>query len=407
MLTASAAAGPGPDRRSQACEAEPSPTAGRPPSFVLLGPLGFCAGETLAVLQPSKPATLLAMLLMHPNTVVPVDALLRAVWDEDPPASAKAALHTCVQRLRRLFAKYGVPGGDIEAVPGGYRIAARAETLDLIRFRELAERARNTASGEAELVVLREALGLWRGPALTNVNSHVLHREEVPRLAEERLRVIERVFDLEIALERCREVLPELLATARANPTHEHFWQQLIEALYRTGRRAEALGEYRRVKQYLRDELGVDPGPALQRLELTVLRGEDAEPNGRDPARGEPAAPSIAPVTGAQILDRLQGAGLLRKRLDGYHMHELLYVLTRDAAIVDRGPAKAPAPPVEPRLHVMAPQTAQAVHAAQALQATQAVHSAPTPQAPQVPGEADGPATAEPAAPYPGEDHVG
>lgn len=319
-----------------------APAAGAPavpPTFQLLGPLGISAGGTRAVLQPSKPATLLAMLLMHPNTVVSVDALLRAVWDEEPPASAKAALHTCVQRLRRLFAKYGVPGGDIEAVPGGYRIAARAETLDLIRFRELAAQARAEQNPEAELALLRSALELWRGTALTNVNSHVLHREEAPRLAEERLRVVERVFDLEIALDHRRELLPELLTAARANPAHERFWEQLIDALYRTGRRAEALSEYRWVKKYLRDELGVDPGPALQRLELTVLRGEDAEPARREPGRREPAAPAIGPVTGPQVLDRLQSAGLLRRLLDGsgYQMHELLYVLTRDAAVVDRG----------------------------------------------------------------------
>lgn len=365
MLLAAAAAAFDPGHRALD-RAESCPPNDRPPHFLLLGPLSISAGETLEVLQPSKPATLLAMLLMHPNTVVSVDALLRAVWDDEPPATAKAALHTCVLRLRRLFAKYGVSGGDIEAVPGGYRIAARAETLDLIRFRELARQARTEPDPEAELALLRSALGLWRGAALTNVHSHVLHREEVPRLVEEQLRVVERVFDLEIALDRRREVLPELLTAARAHPTHEHFWEQLIEALYRTGRRAEALSEYRRVKEYLRDQLGVDPGPSLQRLELTVLRGEDTEADVRETAwrdsgrretgapreatpRGgvprEPAGRSIGPVSGSQVLDRLQNAGLLSKLPEGYEMHELLYVLTRDAAVVDRGRTGEPTAP--------------------------------------------------------------
>ena len=211
-------------------------------TFVLLGPLSIAAQGTIAPLQPSRPATLLATLLLHPNSVVSIGALVRAVWDEEPPVSAKAALHTCVQRLRRLFAKYGVPGGEIEAVSGGYRIAAQAETLDLMRFRGLAARAHAAADPRAELALLREALGLWRGPALSNVRSQVLHREEVPALDEERLSVVERVFDLEIALDRRREVLPELFTATRAHPTHEHFWEQLIESLYRTGRRAEALG---------------------------------------------------------------------------------------------------------------------------------------------------------------------
>jgi DNA-binding SARP family transcriptional activator len=369
MLLAAAAAAFDPGHRALE-GADSCPPKDRPPHFLLLGPLSISAGETLEVLQPSKPATLLAMLLMHPDTVVSVEALLRAVWDDEPPGTAKAALHTCVLRLRRLFAKYGVSGGDIEAVPGGYRIAARAETLDLIRFRELARQARTEPDPEAELSLLRGALTLWRGAALTNVHSQVLHREEVPRLVEERLRVVERVFDLEIALDRRREVLPELLTAARAHPTHEHFWEQLIEALYRTGRRAEALSEYRRVKEYLREQLGVDPGPALQRLELTVLRGEDVGADGRDggwrgsvrrdspavresvtvrgtPSR-EPAGRPVGPVSGSQVLDRLQNAGLLSKLPEGYEMHELLYVLTRDAAVVDRGRTGEPTTPGAP-----------------------------------------------------------
>lgn len=344
--------------------ADSRPPNERPPHFLLLGPLSVSAGEALEVLQPSKPATLLAMLLMQPNTVVSVNALLRAVWDDEPPGTAKAALHTCVLRLRRLFTKYGVSGGDIEAVPGGYRIAASAETLDLIRFRELAGQARAQPDPEAELSLLRSALALWRGAALTNVHSQVLHREEVPRLVEERLRVVERIFDLEIALDRRREVLPELLTAARAHPTHEHFWEQLIESLYRTGRRAEALSEYRWVKGYLREQLGVDPGPALRRLELMVLRGEDAEADGREPGRRgsgrreavtvresaprEPAARPAGPVSGSQVLDRLQNAGLLSKLSEGYEMHELLYVLTRDAAVVDRGRTSEPTTPGTP-----------------------------------------------------------
>ncbi|ACU72590.1 transcriptional regulator, SARP family [Catenulispora acidiphila DSM 44928] len=304
-------------------------------TFVLLGPLSIAAQGTIAPLQPSRPATLLATLLLHPNSVVSIGALVRAVWDEEPPVSAKAALHTCVQRLRRLFAKYGVPGGEIEAVSGGYRIAAQAETLDLMRFRGLAARAHAAADPQAELALLREALALWRGPALSNVRSQVLHREEVPALDEERLSVVERVFDLEIALDRRREVLPELFTATRAHPTHEHFWEQLIESLYRTGRRAEALGEYRRIKRYLREQLGVDPGAALQQLELMVLRGNGSVVERA--ARPETGAVPLRLLTEAQILDRLQSAGLVRKQARGYQMHELLYVLTRDAAVVDHG----------------------------------------------------------------------
>lgn len=315
----------------------------RTPGFQVLGPVAVSDGENVAVLQPSRPATLLAMLLLYPNKVVSADALVRAIWDGEPPATAKAALQTCVLRLRRLFAKHGMAGTSITAVAGGYRLAAGPQSLDLLRFRELARAGHAERRPEAQLRLLRAALALWHGPPLANVHSDVVHREEVPRLNEEWLRTAERVFDIELALDRCRELLPELLAAANSHPAHERFWEQLIEALYRTGRRAQALSEYQRVKSHLREELGMDPGPGLRNLELRILRGEDlgsaaAATDGRSP----PATPNTAAAvggpgeaaTGLQVLDRLLEAGLLAKLPEGgYHMHELLYVLTRDAAV--------------------------------------------------------------------------
>lgn len=233
-------------------------------------------GNDTVVLQPSKPTILLATLLLHANSVVSVGYLLRTVWGEEQPATAKAALQTCVLRLRRLFTKHGVTDTPIEAVPGGYRITAGAPTLDLIQFRERVRGAAGLAGDpEAELTALKDALGLWQGSVLANVPSHVLHRDEVPRLTEERLRTVERACDLELTMGRCGEALVELWSATRSYPGHERFWEQLIEALYRTGRQSEALGEYRRIKGHLLDELGVDPSPALQRLELQILRGED------------------------------------------------------------------------------------------------------------------------------------
>ncbi|MFI9275504.1 BTAD domain-containing putative transcriptional regulator [Kitasatospora sp. NPDC052896] len=323
--------------------------------FTVLGLLAIADRRETAVLQPSKPATLLAALLVRPNSVVSVEALQRAIWGEETPATAKAALHSCVLRLRRLFAKYGVSGSTIEALPGGYRMAADAATLDLLEFRELLGRADRAADCEAELPLLRSALTLWQPPVLGNVHSDALHHEEVPRLAEEWLRTAERIYDIELALGHCREVLAELWSVARSHPVHERFWEQLIEALYRTGRRAEALAEYRRVRDHLLDELGVDPGPALQRLQIAVLRGEPlpdgtsaaglrrAAPIGRglafDP--GPDSAPATDPVTsttagsatGELVLASLVQAGLLAEGPPGhYRMHELLQAFTRAAS---------------------------------------------------------------------------
>ncbi|MER5984750.1 BTAD domain-containing putative transcriptional regulator [Streptomyces sp. NPDC001787] len=269
--------------------------------FQLLGPLALADGPDTVVLQPSKPTILLAALLLHANSVVSAEYLQRAVWGEEQPATAKAALQTCVLRLRRLFTKHGVTETAIEAVPGGYRITAAPHTLDLLGFRDQVRRAVALSEDpEAELYTLKDALSLWQGSLLANVRSDVLHRDEVPRLAEERLRGVERVCDLLLGLGRCGEALVELWTATRVYPGHERFHEQLIEALYRTGRQSQALAEYRRVKGFLLDELGVDPSPALRQLELAILRGEDL---GRAdtaslpaPARGP--APALGPAPG-------------------------------------------------------------------------------------------------------------
>lgn len=278
--------------------------------FQLLGPLALADGPDTVVLQPSKPANLLAALLLNANSTVSAEYLQRAVWGEEQPATARAALQTCVLRLRRLFAKHGVTGTAIEAVPGGYRITAAPPTLDLLGFRDQVRRAAGLdRDPEAELHVLREALALWQGALLANVRSEVLHRDEVPRLAEERLRAVERVCDLLLGLGRCGEALVDLWTATRVYPGHERFHEQLIEALYRTGRQSQALAEYRRVKGFLLEELGVDPSPSLRRLELAILRGEDlgsAGPEASRVIRGETvplpaAAPAAAPASSVAV----------------------------------------------------------------------------------------------------------
>ncbi|MFG3659709.1 BTAD domain-containing putative transcriptional regulator [Streptomyces sp. NPDC047706] len=258
--------------------------------FQLLGLLSIADGEHAAVLQPSKPTSLLAALLIHSGAAVSTEYLVRAVWDTEPPATARAALQSCVLRLRRIFAKYGIANDAIEAVPGGYRMRMDRETLDLVRFRELVRSADLAGDAETESHVLREALALWHGPVLANVASHMLHRDEAPRLTEERLRALERLCDIELARGRCREVLSEVWDAARRHPERERFSEQLIEALYRTGRQTEALAEIRAVKERLKEEFGIDPGAPLQRLELTILRGEDL---------GAPQARAIAAIEAA------------------------------------------------------------------------------------------------------------
>ncbi|MFD6974606.1 BTAD domain-containing putative transcriptional regulator [Streptomyces sp. NPDC059979] len=269
--------------------------------FQLLGPLSIAHGPEIVVLKPSKPTSLLAALLLHPGTVVSTTYLLRAVWDEEPPATARAALQTCVLRLRRLFAKYGISATTIEAVPGGYRMHNDPETLDLVLFRTLAAQAASAAGPGEELYRLREALSLWQGQPLANVASRLLQQDAVPALEQERLRVLERVCDLELAAGNCHQVLVDLYEGARRHPVRERFTEQLIEALYRTGRQAEALAEYRMVRDRLRDELGIDPGQGLRRLELAILRAEDLAPAPRETVRAVTAAEVPALPSGAAV----------------------------------------------------------------------------------------------------------
>ncbi len=260
--------------------------------FTVLGLMSVAGIEDTVVVPSSKPTILLAAMLLRPNEAVSTGALQRAVWGDEPPEAARATLQTYVLRLRRLFAKFGVADDAITTVPGGYKLPVTEGTLDLLAFRGGVRAAEAQDDPADELDRLMAALSLWQGPPLSNIHSEVLHREEVPRLHEEWLRATERRFQLELDLGQCRRALAELRPVARAHPGHEGLWQLLIEALYRTGRQAEALTEYRTVKQFLGDELGVAPGVPLRRLEMSILRGEDV--GGRKPGSattgGRPAA---------------------------------------------------------------------------------------------------------------------
>jgi DNA-binding SARP family transcriptional activator len=254
----------------------------------VLGPVALGRGDRMTALPAGKPTTLLACLLLRPNAVVPVADLKAAGWEHQE--TGNTTLHTTVRRLRRLLASHGVsPDVAVHAEAGGYRIAVDPDTLDLTRFRRLVRGARSQDDPLTELTELRRALAEWRGPLLANVGSAVVHRDHVPLLLEERLGAQERVIDLELRLGRCREVLARLWELTRAHPDRERFWEQLIEALYRTGRQAEALAEYRSVRVHLRDHLGIDPGPALRSLELTILRGDDLTPVPPPPGPPGPA----------------------------------------------------------------------------------------------------------------------
>jgi hypothetical protein len=138
---------------------------------------------------------------------------------------------------------------------------------------------------------------LWRGTPIANIQSDLLHRDEVPRLCDEWIHASEHCFDLQFSLGQYREALPRLRVMAQAHPGHERLWEQLIEALYQVGRTAEALAGYRSVKQYLGEEHGIDPGSGLQQLELSILRGKGLRPPSAEVRPSAVASRAAAAVT--------------------------------------------------------------------------------------------------------------
>ena len=239
--------------------------------FRVLGPAEVTADGHPVPLGGSRPLIVLAGLLLRANRVVPVDELGRWLWNDDRRRS-KGALQTYVLRLRRAL-------GDQVAIrteSGGYLIELDDDLLDLSRFRTLATRGKAAMDrGESRQAAARfaEALGQWRGAALLNVESDALHRDEAGQLAEERLRVREQWADALLDVGEYGTIVPELTRLTRENPLRERLHEQLMVALYRSGRQAEALDVHRRISAVLAEELGLDPGPSLQRTRQAILTG--------------------------------------------------------------------------------------------------------------------------------------
>ena len=238
--------------------------------FGLLGPLEVRARSGLVPVRAGKHRVILASLLLQPNRPVSIDELIDRLWGEEPVGTARATVHQYVMRLRQSI------GGDdlIRTAPDGYLIEVAPEAIDLHQFEDLVLRGRRAGEqGDlaSEACSLAEALALWRGAPLADIPSQRLQLTEVPRLAEQRLQVIERRVEVESLLGRHAEVIAELRALTNEHPLREAFWEQLIEALYRSGRRAEALAAFQAAREVMDDELGVSPGPRLRELHAALL----------------------------------------------------------------------------------------------------------------------------------------
>ena len=227
------------------------------------------ADGRLVPLSAAKPRALLAVLLLNRNRVVSVSELIDALWGDEPTETARKALQGYVSQLRKTL------GADrLTTRPPGYALQVEDGELDLDRFEQLVGDGRDRlAAGDAEGATQRlaEALELWRGPALTEFEEPFA-RDAGARLDDARLAAIEDRIDGDLALERYTRLVPELEQLIAAEPFRERLRGQLMLALYRLDRQAEALEVYRRTRETLIEELGIEPSPALQELERQILQ---------------------------------------------------------------------------------------------------------------------------------------
>jgi DNA-binding SARP family transcriptional activator/predicted ATPase len=239
----------------------------------LLGPIEVERGGEQVALGGQKPRILLAVLALEPGRVVSVDRLVEALWPGDPPETALHAVQVYVSQLRKAL------GPVIAARPPGYVLDLESERIDAHRFSRLAQEGRAALEADdpatAE-VVLREALALWRGPALSDFLYEPFAQTQIARLDDLRTAVVEDRIDADLALGRHLELVSELEALVQAERLRERPRAQLMLALYRSGRQADALAAYRDARDTLVDELGIEPGPELKELEAAILRQDES-----------------------------------------------------------------------------------------------------------------------------------
>ena len=275
-------------------------------SIGILGPVEAIDGDRPILLGSSKVRALLSILVLHADETVSTDQLIEGLWGIDAPPTAPKMLQVQVSRLRRALEPHEVL---LTRAPG-YALRTAPDQVDLSRFEAKVAAARRippTEPGRAA-DALRDALRLWRGAPLGDVAAEPFAAWAIPRLEELRLAVVEERIDLDLRAGRHKEVVAELRDLVARHPFRERFVGQLMLALYRTGRQAEALDVFRRNRDLLADELGIEPGPDLQQLQLAVLRQdpsldatvpvEATRPTvGREPAPDEQAdAPAtVAP----------------------------------------------------------------------------------------------------------------
>jgi predicted ATPase/DNA-binding SARP family transcriptional activator len=272
----------------------------------VLGPLEVARDGVPLELRGPRQRAVLALLALHSNEPVSRERLIDGVWGDDPPETAVNALQVAVHALRRVLGS-----GRIETRKHGYVLHLQPGELDLDRFSRLVERA-GAQEGAAAADTLREALGIWRGEALADLSAAPFVSVEGSHLDELRRAALDRRIEADLEAGR-EDLVAELQELVAKEPLRERLRQQLIIALYRAGRQADALEAYREARRTLKDELGIEPGPELRRLEQAILRHDPelAAPQRVRPPKGNLPAPPTALV--GRELELAAVTGLLRR----------------------------------------------------------------------------------------------
>ncbi len=234
--------------------------------FRLLGPLEVTSEGSPVALAGQRQRALLALLLLRPGELVPSERLIDELWGEQPPRTAVTSLQNSISQLRKLL------GPDaLETRAPGYVLRVERTAIDVHRFEQIVRRARHEAAS-VRAALLREALELWRGLPLAEFELEPFAQPEIRRLSELRLAALEERFEAELELGGHADVIGELEALIEQEPLRERPRGQLMLALYRSGRQAEALAAFQDARRVLTEELGIDPSAALQQLHGAILR---------------------------------------------------------------------------------------------------------------------------------------
>jgi predicted ATPase/DNA-binding SARP family transcriptional activator len=250
--------------------------------FRVLGPMEVSRGDQALGLGGAKQRALLAILLIDANHVVGLERLADLLWRDEPPPTSDHIIEVYVSQLRRALEPGGAPYHTLVRKPSGYVLQVAPDAVDSAEFQDLVEAAKSATPEQAEAQLTR-ALSMWRGPALADFAGEPFAAGEAARLNELRLHAREERIEAELALGRHGRLIGELQALVEEHPLRERLCGQLMLALYRSGRQAEASDLYQRTRQRLVDELGMEPGPDLQVLLRRILQqdaGLAAAPSG-------------------------------------------------------------------------------------------------------------------------------